>query len=331
MHLDTLFGTGAGSGTLVSPRQLRGGLVWREGVSPFAQPFGGVWEELEILQLEPGGGRSRVEHVQGGEVFISREECPCKIFASGRVGRGRFGICVPLGAPGSAFAGQVLEEGFAASAIHGEDIRFAAQAGSRHLVVVVDHARLVHLALQSGPGAGVARLIRDGRPGGLLRVRGQAVKPLERLLDAVAEGQPGMEVEALERLVYGAVLALIEPDQQPSGSSSTVILFRRALEHADMDPGMPKISGLAKALHVSPRTLHKAFQMVAGIGPAGFFLKRQLHRARMSLLEADVPQAKISVIAKSLGITELGRFAVRYRAMFGESPSATLRRVRRRA
>lgn len=328
MHLDTLFGTGAGSGTLVVPRQIRGGLVWREGVLPFAHPIGGAWEELEVLQLEPWRGRSRVEHVQGGEVSVLREECPCRIFASGGVGRGRFGISVPLGGPGAAFAGQILEEGCAASALHGEDIRFAAQAGYRHLVVVVDHARLEHLALQSGTGAGVAHLIRDGRAGGVLRVRKQALKPLERLLDAVAEDRPGMEVEAFERLVYGAVLALIEPGQPPPGVSSTVTLFRRALELADADPGVPRISGLSKALHVSPRTLHKAFQMVTGIGPAGFFLKRQLHRARMRLLEADVSQVKISSIAKSLGITELGRFAVRYRTMFGESPSATLRRAR---
>lgn len=51
----------------------------------------------------------------------------------------------------------------------------------------------------------------------------------------------------------------------------------------------------------------------------------------MRLLGADVPQSKIRAIAKELGITELGRFAVRYREMFGESPSATLRRVSGRA
>lgn len=332
MHLDTLFDTGSAPGALVIPQQVRGGFVLREGYSPFVPPFGEVWEEFDVVQLEPGGGLHRLEHVQGRDVFVLREECPCKVFARGRLGRGRFGLWVRLGGPEASFAGQVVEDGFAASAIHGEEIRFAAQAGSRHLVIVVDHDRLQRLALQSGVGEGVMRMIRDGCAGRLLRVRRQATQPLERLLDEQVDGRPGMEIEAFDRVVYGAALALIEPGQPPSaGPSSTEALFRRALDLADADHGMPKISDLSKALHVSPRTLHKAFQLAAGIGPAGFFQKRQLHRARMRLLGADVPQSKIRAIAKELGITELGRFAVRYREMFGESPSATLRRVSGRA
>lgn len=72
--------------------------------------------------------------------------------------------------------------------------------------------------------------------------------------------------------------------------------------------------------------MHKAFQTVASVGPAAFFLRRILNQARHHLLEADPADAKVSAIAKGFGITELGRFSVRYRQMFDESASETLRR-----
>jgi AraC family ethanolamine operon transcriptional activator len=37
----------------------------------------------------------------------------------------------------------------------------------------------------------------------------------------------------------------------------------------------------------------------------------------------------VTSIASSLGFTELGRFAVRYRNLFGETPSQTLQRPTR--
>jgi transcriptional regulator GlxA family with amidase domain len=51
-----------------------------------------------------------------------------------------------------------------------------------------------------------------------------------------------------------------------------------------------------------------------------------LNRARTALLGANRNEGCVTEIATELGFTELGRFSVRYRQMFGESPSETLRR-----
>ena len=45
-----------------------------------------------------------------------------------------------------------------------------------------------------------------------------------------------------------------------------------------------------------------------------------------ALLEADAESATVTLIATGQGFWELGKFAVAYRSLFGESPSATLRR-----
>jgi AraC-like DNA-binding protein len=79
-------------------------------------------------------------------------------------------------------------------------------------------------------------------------------------------------------------------------------------------------------LRVSPSTLENAFKTVTGVTPHAFFLRRRLNQARSVLLREDPLERRVTDIASELGFSELGRFAVRYREMFGESPSQTLRR-----
>jgi AraC-like DNA-binding protein len=51
-----------------------------------------------------------------------------------------------------------------------------------------------------------------------------------------------------------------------------------------------------------------------------------MHLARRALLRADASAATVTMVATDHGFWELGRFSVEYRGLFGESPSASLRR-----
>jgi AraC-like DNA-binding protein len=51
-----------------------------------------------------------------------------------------------------------------------------------------------------------------------------------------------------------------------------------------------------------------------------------MHLARRALRMADPATATVTEIATNYGFWELGRFSVAYRSLFGESPSAALRR-----
>ena len=74
------------------------------------------------------------------------------------------------------------------------------------------------------------------------------------------------------------------------------------------------------------RTLRKCTQQHLGMSPHQYLVLRRIHLARRALLRGDPGDATVTSIATNHGFWELGRFAVVYRSLFGESPSATLRR-----
>jgi AraC-like DNA-binding protein len=87
------------------------------------------------------------------------------------------------------------------------------------------------------------------------------------------------------------------------------------------------LSELCTTIGVPERTLRLCCAEFLGVSPSRYYLLRRLNRARSALRDADPASASVSEIARNHHFTELGRFAVAYRDIFGETPSSTLRRV----
>ena len=87
------------------------------------------------------------------------------------------------------------------------------------------------------------------------------------------------------------------------------------------------IAALSNTVGVSERTLRNAFADVHRESPKRYFLNQRLRAARQAL--SGVRRVvTVTTIATEYGFYELGRFALQYKALFGESPSQTLRRHR---
>jgi AraC-like DNA-binding protein len=100
--------------------------------------------------------------------------------------------------------------------------------------------------------------------------------------------------------------------------------FRAVLEaQADLPFAIPAISQM---IGVSSRTLRLACQEQLGVSPVQYVMLCRTRSARLALQQADPDVARVTDIATELGFWELGRFAVKYRRIFGETPSVTLRR-----
>jgi AraC-like DNA-binding protein len=85
------------------------------------------------------------------------------------------------------------------------------------------------------------------------------------------------------------------------------------------------IGELCELAGVGRRTLLRAFRAVHAATPSQRFRQLRMLAIRDALLRAHYRET-VTEIATRFGVRELGRFAVEYRAAFGESPSETLER-----
>jgi AraC-like DNA-binding protein len=89
------------------------------------------------------------------------------------------------------------------------------------------------------------------------------------------------------------------------------------------------ITDVAREGGVSLRSLQLAFIEARAMEPRDVLLRMRLERARERLQSAG-PAEAVTTIALDCGFAHLGRFPATYRAAFGELPTETLTRTRRR-
>jgi AraC-like DNA-binding protein len=106
--------------------------------------------------------------------------------------------------------------------------------------------------------------------------------------------------------------------------SRVISRFEELLEaNRDWPLHLAEICG---ATGVSDRTLRICCHEHLGMGPLRYMWLRRMHLARRALVSADRATATVTEIATYFGFCELGRFSAEYRGLFGELPSASLRR-----
>jgi AraC-like DNA-binding protein len=165
-------------------------------------------------------------------------------------------------------------------------------------------------------------------PAALLRLRA-----LHFSARRLAEGAPGLLASLTSvHLEQAFIQALFETIHVPAPPFDTkarqhqqivISRFHSILEAAgDQSFDMLEIS---RAIGVSSRTLRAACQIQLGVSPTQYLLLRRMHAVRRTLLQADPAIARVTAIATEYGFWELGRFAHKYRQIFGETPSKTLK------
>ena len=98
------------------------------------------------------------------------------------------------------------------------------------------------------------------------------------------------------------------------------IAFIEGNAHLDI-----RLTDIAAAIGVTPRTLQYTFRRHVGATPLGYLRRVRLQRAHRDLQAADPNVDTVMAIADRWRFGHPGRFSRAYKEAFGTSPSLTLR------
>jgi AraC-like DNA-binding protein len=176
--------------------------------------------------------------------------------------------------------------------------------------------RMSGFSIMTPPSATLARLRK------LHAIAGN----LEDFQESPLQIEFGRELE--QSLIMAMVGGMGPADTRPDtvGRQHHQLIIRRFFEVLEAKASEPSdMQAISEATGVSSRSLRLACQEQLGVSPTQYMLLRRMRLVRRALKQADPDSTRVTDIATEFGFWELGRFAVKFRQIFGESPSATLR------
>jgi len=157
-----------------------------------------------------------------------------------------------------------------------------------------------------------------------LHAAAMRITEARRGLEAGAEAARGLE----QQLTGGVIECLSgdgpEPETRASRRHTEMMARLERLIEAHLNRKFP-MAEICQTLEISHRTLHACCKAHLGMSPSYYLYVRRMQLARRALRRADPAETTVSGVARRYGFGEPGRFAVLYRAQFGELPSTTLK------
>ena len=218
---------------------------------------------------------------------------------------------------------------------------------SQHEAVYQESFACTVIGFDSAGGPGGAEMARDPAPlpnGSLAGLRpntdAQAgLAAIGRAIEAAtATGCAVLQDAEARRGLRATILdttrgLLASPDSASKAQGRNGPSRQRIVHAADAylraHPARPIYTEeLCAALGVSATSLYQAFRATFGWSPHRYLKLRRMGMVRAALRARSGPWRSVKAIALSHGFWHLGQFARDYKALYGETPSATLSRTR---
>jgi AraC-like DNA-binding protein len=161
----------------------------------------------------------------------------------------------------------------------------------------------------------------------LLRLHEAAGHLAKTAPDLLAKPEVARAIE--EALLEAMILCVTEGhlDKVRNVHRHRARVMRRLEEVLTSTPDRPLyMPQLCATVGASYTMLRDCCQDYLGMSPKRYLWLRRMQLVRRALQSADAEKTTVTEIATDYGFWELGRFSVAYRSLFGESPSAALRR-----
>ncbi|MGK7896393.1 MAG: helix-turn-helix domain-containing protein [Xenococcus sp. (in: cyanobacteria)] len=161
----------------------------------------------------------------------------------------------------------------------------------------------------------------------LVRSIMNAAANCEQFESSPAATQVVQELEKIASLIVGQE-QIVTPNKEGRPRISREEIIRRSKEMLEERENKPiLLEELVAATGVSERTLRSAFNEYFGVAPIKYLRLRQLNTIYLRLKKAAPEECTVSEVMLENGVWDFSRCALRYRKLFGELPSETLRTI----
>jgi AraC family ethanolamine operon transcriptional activator len=286
-------------------------------------------------QLSLGAMRSSLAEVSTPSIHVFRKWMSERVIQQGCLPDGKICFAIPLGkfAGTPRMQGREMQEDSIVVLRSGDEFTLQRPKGMELVAVTFELDEFRRLSDES-PWAPAARDLLS-RP--VLQAPARAMQRLRcellslfdepsttdpRKSEAIKDQSVTLGVfDALCELFNGAAHA-----RQPVGSASASFIVaqcHRIVAASGEHP--PDVEELCLRLRTSRRTLQNSFKQVADATPVHYLRCVRLNAVRRQLMSTREADLNIAQAAADRGFNHLSHFAQRYKALFGELPSQTMR------
>lgn len=240
-------------------------------------------------------------------------------------------VCFSLGGTSAIWGGIEMRAGDIITIGAGERVHARTTGACRWVVVRVPERDLAQCARAlTGQHFAIPRGLARWRPPPIGR---RHLQQLSRAAIRGAEAQSGAfaDPQAVHGLEQQLLQALVEClCQEPAQAESAIARRQRKVlarfEDALEDAPARRVTEICAALGTPERLLRACCKSGLEMSPSRYRRCRALQQANRTLRDSNPNTTTIAEVAGRCGFRASGRFAGTYRAVYGELPSATLRR-----
>jgi len=287
-------------------------------------------------QISRGAMSSSLLEASFGRCHVFRKTLDQRVVQQGCLPRGQICFAMPatLTAP-ARMQGREVSESTLFVLREGDEFTLHRPAGMTLLAVTFDRGRFDEFVDAAGPRSQLRALLAhpvlELPADALARCRAVMEEALassfeERTQDTHASTATLRELALLAAL--SALLAELPTATRPPRASSASFVVEAGHRLALAAGSAPvSIEDVCQQLRASRRTVQNSFQSVAQTTPLHYLRSIRLNAVRRQLLSTRDAQIGVGEVATEWGFAHLGHFAAQYKQLFGESPSATRRRI----
>jgi len=292
------------------------------------------WNQ-RYLQMSHGAMRSSLAEATSGDLHVFRKWMSERVVQQGCLPAGKICFAVLNGdtAATPRMQGYELREDRLFILRSGEEFTLQRPKGMELLTVTFeaeDFLRLLDARPWSAHARGLlSRSVLQAPIRSLQRLRRDLLAILDWPCMANPPKPEPVEDAVASRAVFEALCELFGgaagSGQAVGSASASFIVAECHRIVAGRGDAPPSIDALCLRLRTSRRSLQNSFRQVADTTPVHYLRSLRLNTVRRRLMSTQPAELSVSQAAADQGFSHLSHFTERYKALFGELPSQTLR------